>query len=140
MTSKRRTGKAPAEERSGTTTPLEWLAAIVGMGVVLAALSVLVHQTVTGADGPATIATDVVAVKRVGSSYMVEVEVANRGGRTAGQLKIEGKVAGPGGEAETSDTIIDYLPPGSTRPISLLFSRDPSAAGLKVRAVSFSDP
>jgi uncharacterized protein (TIGR02588 family) len=48
-------------------------------------------------------------------------------------------VAGPGGEAETSDTVIDYLPPGSTRPISLLFSRDPSA-GLNVRAVSFSDP
>ncbi len=49
---------------------------------------------------------------------MVEIEVANRGGAPPASCKIEGKVAGPGGEAETSDTVIDYLPPRSTRPIT----------------------
>lgn len=139
MTSKRRAGKAPPQERTGTTTPLEWVAALLGLAVVLAALGVLVHQASSGG-GPAVIATEVTAVERAGASYRVEVRVVNRGERTAGQLKVEGTIDGPGGEPETSDTVIDYLPPHSTRPVSLLFTRDPRRAHLSVRAVSFSDP
>ncbi len=140
MTSKRRTGKAPAEERTGTTTPLEWAAALLGLAVVLAALGVLAYQAATNGDGPPVIATEVTAVERSGGSYRVEVRVVNRGGHTAAQLKIEGSIEGAGGEPETSDTVIDYLPARSTRPVSLLFSRDPRRAHLAVRAVSFTDP
>jgi uncharacterized protein (TIGR02588 family) len=140
VTSKRRAGKAPAEERTGTTTPLEWAAALLGLAVVLAALVVLVHQALTGGDGAPIIATEVTAVERAGASYRVEIRVVNRGERTAAQLKIEGTIEGPGGEPETSDTVIDYLPARSTQPVSLLFSRDPRRAHLSVRAVSFTDP
>jgi uncharacterized protein (TIGR02588 family) len=139
MTSKRRIGKAPPEQRTGTTTPLEWLVAAIGLCVVLAALSVLVHQTMKGGDGPPAIVTEVVEVRQVGETYMVELRVENRGERTAGQLKIQGQVATPDGPAETSDTVIDYLPPHSTRPVTLLFTRDPGSA-LTVRPVSFTDP
>jgi uncharacterized protein (TIGR02588 family) len=140
VTSKRRAGKTPPEERTGTTTPLEWVAALLGLVVVLAALVVLVHQALLGGDGPPVIATEVTAVERGGGSYRVEVRVVNRGGRTAAQLKIEGTIEGPGGVPETSDTVIDYLPAHSTQPINLLFTRDPRRAQLAVRVVSFTDP
>ena len=136
MTSKRRTGKAPPAERTGTTTPLEWVVAILGLCVVLAALAVLAHQALTRGDGAPVIATSVIDVKRAGESYVVEVLVENRGERTAAQLKIEGTL----GTDETSDTVLDYLPPRSTRPIGLMFTKDPRSAKLTVRAVSFTDP
>ncbi|HTE50205.1 MAG TPA: hypothetical protein VK698_04980 [Kofleriaceae bacterium] len=140
MTSKRRVGKAPPEERTGTTTPLEWAAALLGLAVVLAALAVLVQQAVSGGGGSPIIATEVIAIERAGTSYRVEVRVVNRGERTAGQLKIEGTIDGTGGEPETSDTVLDYLPPHSRRPVILLFTRDPRRNHLAVRAVSFADP
>lgn len=140
MTSKRRTGKAPAAERTGTTTPLEWAAALLGLAVVVAALVVLVRQAVIGGDGPPVIATEVTAVEAAGAGYRVDVRVVNRGERTAAALKVEGTIEGPGGDPETSDTIIDYLPAHSTQPVSLLFSRDPRRAHLAVRAVSFTNP
>lgn len=135
MTSKRRT-KAPPDERTGTTTPLEWVVAVLGLCVVLAALSVLLHQALTRGNGPPAIVTSVVDVTRAGEAYVVEVLVENRGARTAAELKIEGSL----GADETSDTTIDYLPPKSTRPIGLLFTKDPRSTRLTIRAVSFTDP
>jgi uncharacterized protein (TIGR02588 family) len=140
MTSKRRTGKAPSAERTGTTTPLEWVVAALGLGVVLAAIAVLLHQTTSAGDRPPTIVTEVSSVSRMGAAYRVEVRVANIGERTAGELKIEGTLGGPGGALETSDVMLDYLPPDSTRQVSLLFSRNPHGSTLTIRAVSFRDP
>ena len=140
MTSKRRAGKAPPAQRTGTTTPLEWVAALLGLVVVLAALAVLVRQAASGDGGPPVIATEVTAVERTGATYRVEVRVVNRGESTAAQLTIEGTIDSPGGEPEKSDTVIDYLPARSTRPVSLLFTRDPRRAHLAVRATSFTDP
>lgn len=140
MTSKRRAGKAPPQERTGTTTPLEWVAALVGLAVVVGALTVLGYQALFSSGGPPIIATEVTAVERSGATYRVDVRVVNRGERTAAQLKVEGTIEGPGGEPEKSDAMIDYLPARSSRPVSLLFGRDPRRTHLTVRAISFTEP
>ena len=139
MTSKRRTGRAPPEKRTGTTTGLEWLLAFIGLALVVGALAVLLHQATTGGNGPPAIATEVVSVRPVDGAYRVEVRVSNRGGQTAAELKLAGILSHPGGGAETSDTVIDYLPPHSSRTVTFSFARDPRAAELSVRVVSLLD-
>ncbi len=69
----------------------------------------------------------------------MEVRVSNRGVQTAAELKIAGMLSHPGGGADTSDTVIDYLPPQSSRTVTFSFARDPRAAQLSVRVVSFLD-
>lgn len=140
MTRKKRSGSDRSTPRTGTTTPLEWLVAVVGLALVVGTIAVLLHHTRENGDHPPEIVAEASSVSRAGAAYLVEVRVENRGGRPAGSLKIEGTHRGAGDEEEVSDVVVDYLAPHSTGQVTLMFSRDPRRGSLAVRAVSFREP
>jgi uncharacterized protein (TIGR02588 family) len=138
MTRKRRSSPAGADERAATTSGIEWLVAIIGVALVVGSVALLLHEAVTGGSAVPSIRAEVIDVRSVDGSHRVQVRVANRGQTTAAEVKIAAVLAHQDG-AETSDTVIDYLAPASSRNVTFAFDRDPRTARLSIRVISYLD-
>ncbi len=103
---------------------LEW-----GFGVVsaLMVIGLLVYLAVLGIRPqiPPSFGLAVRHVERIDATYHVRVEVRNAGDSTAADVAVRGTIAAP--EPETSETVLDFIPPRSTRETVLLFTHDPGA-------------
>lgn len=115
---------------------LEWLAAALGLALLLAVAVVIGREAMTVADKelPA-IEVRVVQVAQSGAGYAVEFEATNRGGGTAAAVVIEGKAGD-----ETSTATLDYVAGHASAKGGLFFTRDPRHAPLQVRALGFQTP
>lgn len=101
---------------------LEWGFGVASGILVIALLAYLAFQGVR-TPSPPSFRLAVQHVERIDATYHVVVEVENRGDSTAAEVAVRGVVAG--GEPETSETVLDFLPPRSTRQTVLLFAHDP---------------
>ncbi len=134
---------APPKPKTPSRTPrrrkaapqaraLEWGFGVGSAILVVLLLGYLAYQGIR-TQNPPGFALEVRQVERVGTAYQVSVEVRNTGDSTAADVAVRG-VAG-GGEPETSETVLDFLPPRSARQAVLLFTRDPAdRLTLSVRA------
>ena len=118
----------------------EWAAAAVGLMIVLAVLAFLLIEAVRGSESPPNIRINVLGVEAQEGGYLVRLQVANKGGSTAGQLVVEGTVKPHNGEIQRSQVTLDYVPAHSVRGAGLFFTSDPIKARLEVRASGFQDP
>ena len=119
---------------------LEWVAADVGLLLVLGIFGVIGWQAFNGATVPPAITVKVENVAPVEGGYRVLFRVRNTGGEAAAQVGIEGKVSTAGADVETSQVVLDYVPGHSARQGGLFFTRDPRAGTLAVRATGFTVP
>lgn len=103
---------------------LEWGLGVISGSLVIALLAYLAIQGIR-TQAPPSFRLAVQHVERLGAAYRVAVEVENLGDSTAAEVAVRGEIAG--GEPETSETVLDFLPPRSTRETVLLFARDPGA-------------
>lgn len=126
--------------RGDRTSPLEWLVAGVSALLVLAAVGFLLRDALGPPQSPPRIRVEVDSVVPGGSGYLVELSVHNRGGTTAAALVIEGALRGDGGEVETSEVTIDYVPARGTRRGGLFFTGDPRAGRLRLRPMGYARP
>lgn len=114
---------------------LEWIAAAVGLLLILGIAVVIARDAFNGS---ADMAPDLEVVVRdrqqVGNRWLVRFDAHNRSPVTAAQVTIEGTL--PGGE--TSTATIDYIPGRSTRGGGLVFSTEPREVSL--RPLGFQDP
>jgi len=114
---------------------LEWLAAGVGLLLVIAVIVVIGRDAVSGAtDGTPDLDVVATRVVAVSSGAVLEFEIRNHSAFTAAAVQIEGKL--PGGE--TSIATVDYVPGRSVRRGGLQFSADPRGAELRV--LGYQDP
>lgn len=130
-------------EQKGTLaqTPCwEWICAALGLLLVTATISFLVHQGLTRRDDPPVIVIHPGAVSPTEGGYLVELEVRNDGGTPAAGLVVEGELQAPDQEPETSETEFDYVPHGSTQKGGLFFTKDPRAFPLELRAKGYREP
>jgi len=116
---------------------LEWGFGVVSGVLVIALLAYLAAQGIR-TQTPPSFRLAVQHVERFGTTYHVVVEVENAGDLTAAEVAVRGVVTG--GEPETSDTVLDFLPPRSTRETVLLFSRDPGADKLTLSVRGYNQP
>ena len=129
----------PAQPRRRGDTPwLEWLAAAVGLVLIVFCIGVIGREALTGKKGPPVISVRVQTVTETHSGYVVDVVASNSGGETAAQVVIEGELLA--GAPEWREATIDYLPAGSERRAGLVFGADPRSHGLKLRARGFVEP
>lgn len=63
----------------------------------------------------------------------------NSGDATAAEVAVRG-VLSVAGEAETSDTVLDFLPPRSNRKSVLIFRRDPAMGSLALSVRGYNAP
>ena len=118
----------------------EWLAAAVGVLLLLGSIGVVVRQAVVSRGSPPVLELRASQATKAGSYWLVRVDAANRGERTAAGLEITGTLRFGGSVVEESRATIDYLPPRSRRSAGLYFTKDPRTASLELRPTGYQDP
>lgn len=133
---------ASGEKKGQPRSPvLEWIFGGVGLVLTLAMLGFIGWQAVTQGNGmPPWIEVRVDRVAPAGDAYVVEIVARNRSPRTAKGVEVEGVLAPPGGESETSSVTFDFIPGGSSVRGGLHFSSDPAAGDLQLRTLGHSHP
>jgi len=119
---------------------LEWLVGGLGAVLVGGAIAYLVYHAVVRDQSPPDLRLVAERVLDLRNGYLVQFRAFNEGSSAAAQVTIEGKLAGPDGEVEISEVVLDYLPPRSDREGGLLFESDPRAGELSLRAKGYAKP
>lgn len=127
--------------RSPATSPLEWAAGGLGAVIALALLGLIGWDAVTGpsAEPPALVVTARRVVPTPGG-FVVEVEAHNRSDATAAAVELEGVLSQSTAAIETSRAVLDYVPGHAVRRAGLVFTRDPRAHRLELRATGYQEP
>ena len=126
-------------QRSRDIPLLQWVVSGIGAALLLGMVVFLALHAVRGTDTGPDITVDVEQIVRVTGGYRVEVRVRNRGDGAAQDVVVQGRLGG-GEAAEESEVTVDFVPAGSERMAGLLFSADPSAGSLDVRAAGYVKP
>ena len=147
MTPKRGKGSAGSQRSAASDRPprhalplLEWIVGGLGAALVGGTVAFLVYHSLTRDRTPPDVHLVAERVIDLQDGYLVQFRASNRGGSTAAQLTIEGELTGADGHTETSEATLDYLPPRSDREGGLMFSRDPQAGRLSLRAKGYARP
>lgn len=117
----------------------EWIAAGIGLALVIGALWVLLSHGL-GDREPPDVSLRVVEVQRTTGGWLVQFEARNGGDETASELGVRGELVAGDSAMETAETTLDFLPGGSTRNGGLFFTRDPASAQLRLTAMGYRDP
>jgi len=126
-------------ERKPRTSRSEWVAAALSAALVFPAIGYMAYEGWTEPDTPPRIEIVVDTVLAFPDGYLVEFEAHNRGHTTAAALLVEGELRG-GGEPETAEVTIDFVPAESMRRAGLFFSRDPRRHRLEIRPKGYDLP
>jgi uncharacterized protein (TIGR02588 family) len=122
------------------TPVLEWIAAAIGLALLLFVFGVIAREALIGSpDQAPAIEVTVRRVMPAGAGFVVEFEAVNRSGATAAAVAIEG-VLGEGPGAETSSATLDYVAGEARAQGGLFFRRDPRGERLVVRALGYQAP
>ncbi len=119
---------------------LEWLAAAVGLILVVGAVGFMIYQAVVQKHTPPNISVSVDSINPTDSGFLVGFRITNRGAMTASALTIEGELKKNGESIEKSSATIDYAPSHSERRGGLIFTKNPKDFDLQIRATSYEEP
>lgn len=125
---------------SKATPVLEWIAASAGAAVAIAMIGYLSWHGLTRADAPADLVIELEAIEPARGGFRIEIAVANRGGRTAAEARIEARSRGAGGVEEQREISFDHIPGQSVRRGTLIFRHPPRADSLDLRVLGYRDP
>lgn len=112
---------------------LEWVMAVFGLALVIAALTVILDGAFA-VPGPPEIEARLISARPVPDGWRGEIEVRNTGGATAAGVAIEGRLGD-----QTAGATIDYVPAGGRERVVLGFEDDPRA-GLALIVRGWSEP
>jgi uncharacterized protein (TIGR02588 family) len=110
--------------------------------LVAATIGFLILEGAASRDGARipVIETGIDTVVRVSRGFVMRVEVRNTGDAPAEDVRIVGEMEVDGAITERAEAVLSLVPAGSGRLVGLLFSRDPRANPVTVRAVGFAIP
>ncbi len=132
---------AGAGSMRARTPLLEWMAAGLGLALLLAMLAIIGMEAVSGGTGESpAIAVSATRVAAAPGGFLVEVEARNTSGGTAAAVQVEGALMDGETEAEASSLTFDYVPGHSRRKGGLFFTRDPRKHRLELRALGYQSP
>jgi uncharacterized protein (TIGR02588 family) len=118
----------------------EWIAAIIGLILVVSAIGFLVYEIVRGDDEPPQLKISVTSNTAVGNQHLVKFIIVNHGGVTAAGVTVEGQLSENGQMIETATTTVSFVPPDSSRAGGLFFSHNPDSLQLEIRATGYEEP
>jgi len=129
------------DAKQADTPLLEWIAAGIGLLLLLALLAVIGREAVAGEhkELPA-IELAVRGVAPAGAGFVVGIEATNRSGGTAAAVEIEATLKTGATTVETSGASFDYVPGHSKVAGGVFFTRDPRGYTLEVRPMGFQTP
>lgn len=125
--------------RANQTPLLEWIIGLAGAAVVVASVGFLIAQGLRTEPPHPRLDVHVLEVERQPNGYLAVLRIANRGGATAQNAVVSGRLETPDGP-ETSEVTIDYVPANSFRRAGLFFRADPRKYALELRAEGYQSP
>ncbi|HYP29897.1 MAG TPA: hypothetical protein VE262_24520 [Blastocatellia bacterium] len=139
---KRNTKQQPGHEhkkRSGIAprTGAEWVSLIISLVLLLLVVGTVVALWLNPSGNPARFRIDRGAIRSEGDVFYLPVIVSNDGDATGAQVTVSGKLEADGEEEEASTTF-DFIPGHSSAEATLVFSKDPVSA--EVRVTSYQNP
>lgn len=134
-------GASGADEAAEGRSLAEWVsfgvaAAILG---VVAGLVAYLWWSAPGTD-PVLAVAQTGAVRQAGGQYYVPFEVTNSGGLTAEAVVVRGELLVGGKAVEELEVEFSFLSGGEVEQGAFIFTRDPRAGELRLRAGSYSLP
>ena len=137
----------PAEGDSGQGRPAagansrwEWVAAAVGLVLVLACIGALAWLQLAGGHESVEPVVRVIAIERQGERHLVKLRVTNTGMGAAAALRVTGRLLRGDEVLEEAQTEFQYLPGRSSREAGLFFVQDPRQFELRLSADSYQKP
>jgi len=118
----------------------EWVAAGVGLLLVLASIGVLAYHAWTGQSALPRPQVQVVTIEQQPAGWLVAVRVHNRAPATAAALRLTGRLRQGSEVVEESKLELQYLPGGSSREGGFFFLRDPRLHRLEWSFESYEQP
>jgi uncharacterized protein (TIGR02588 family) len=118
----------------------EWVAAAIGLLLVLACMGYLGLQALRGDAGTPDPVVELVEVREQGGQFLARVRVSNRSRGTAEALVIAGELRQDGQVLERSEMEFEFLPGVSAREGGLFFRHDPRRGELRLAPVSYRAP
>lgn len=122
------------------TSLLEWLAAGIGLVLILATLALVGSELIRGDDTPPRFSVRTAGVEAVPGGFVLKVRVHNEGGSPAADVVVEGELTPPTGPAETAEATFALVADQSSHDGGLYFESDPRLGQLKLRAKGYADP
>ena len=136
----RQRGPTPPDAGRGVPAAITFS---LSLAVVLGLVALVSYQHFARGSEPPTIEVtpQLDAVRRAGDAYYVPVEIKNRGGRTAADLRVQVTLRPSQGEQqEPAELLILFLPAGGTAHGTVVFHEQPSQERLRATVVSFLHP
>lgn len=127
-------------QRAAGSSAGELVLGILGGLVMLALLGLLAYQWLAVQEGNPRLGVEGVAVEKVPPGFVAQLRVRNDGGTTAQAVHIVGTVTAVGRRTEEATATIDYLSPGSTSEVALVFDADPRTGNLDVQVAGYTLP
>ena len=131
--------RQPKRGQPGATPVLEWVAAGVGLVVLLATIGFVGAEALRPDNSPPQVVVERLGVRETDAGYLVSVRATNRGGSAAAQVVVEGELQ-TGGEPETAEATFDFIADHSSREGGLFFQSDPRQGALILRAKGYAAP
>lgn len=119
---------------------LEWLAAAIGLSLVLASIGFLLYSAIIKQDTPPDLNVVADAVTKTEKGYLVKISLENKGGSNASQITVEGKLKKGGEDMETSSVTFAYAPSHSKKEGGLIFAKNPQEFQMELRALGYENP
>lgn len=133
---------ADRKQKAGKGNASRWEYVTGAIGALLVAATI-VYLALDAKQDPGTPPDLVPTAGRIlqqTSSFLVELNVENRGSRTAASVLIRGELKQGDSVIEDAETTIDYVPGHSVRRAGLVFTRDPRQHQLEMRAIGYDVP
>ena len=127
-----------SDEQEGRT-PAEWLTFLVSSAILLFVMALVAQQIRTEDKPPLPVARIATFGEERGESYVVVVEVENRGDATAENIQVVATLETDAGTTE-GDQTVDFLAGGERHEVEFLFDEHPASGELDVRVTSYGIP
>ncbi len=126
--------------RGAATSKWEWVAAGLGLLLVLGAVGYIGYNALTTEPFVPVVSVEHIGTEHTAGGYVVKFRAVNSGPSTAAALAVSGALHEAATAIETSEAVIDYLPPRGERSGGLIFQNDPARYELRLEAKGYADP
>ncbi|EUB98995.1 Conserved hypothetical protein CHP02588 [Rhizobium sp. CF080] len=119
---------------------IEWATGMVSALVVVAMIAWVGYKAWTDEDMQPEFSIAVTERRPVEGGYRVAFEISNKATATAAAVTVRGEIVDGDNVVEDAEVTFDYVPAQSKSSGAILFSQDPGAREVRVRAVGYTDP
>jgi uncharacterized protein (TIGR02588 family) len=119
---------------------IEWATGMISALVVVAMIVWVGYKAWTDEDMQPEFSITITERRPVEGGYRVAFDIANKATVTAAAVTVHGEIVDGGTMVEDADVTFDYVPAQSKSSGAILFSQDPGAREVRIRAVGYTDP